>query len=199
MDYGATITLTTVHLLSLRLQHPANQRAQHRVLVLNHPRVGFERAGRFDHRHHLPHRVRARHFQVALPHVAFGERAAASRCPVGCEQVVADLHQLVERLGLRHAEGVDRARLRDESVLRNRPRHARDERDFAALLVEHGPLAVLRDEPALRIEREIAGPRQILLAVVAADVKEAIAGDRQVEVVARALELARREVGLRRR
>ena len=60
-------------------------------------------------------------------------------------------------------------------------------------------MAVLRHQPALRVEREIAGPRQILLAVVAADMEETLAVDRQVEVVARSLQLARRVVGLRRR
>ena len=78
-------------------------------------------------------------------------------------------------------------------------RHVARQHDFAALLIEHGPMAVLRHQPALRIEREVAGARQILLAVVAANVKEALAVDRQVEVVARVLQLAYRVVGLRRR
>ena len=73
------------------------------------------------------------------------------------------------------------------------------EHDLAARLIEHRPMAVLRDQPALRIEREVAGPRQVLLAVVAADVKETLAVDRQVEVVARVLQAGRPSDRCRRR
>ena len=95
-----------------------------------------------------------------------------------------------------HANRKNAASLRNESVLRDRPRQVASHQNLATALIEHGPMTVLCYESALRIQIEIACPREILLAIVAADVKESRAVDGQVEVVARVFELTAGVVGL---
>ena len=106
------------------MQHPANQRARHGVLILNHVRVGFESPRAFDHRHHLMDRVRARHFQIALPNLPLGQRHRVDRAQ-RANMLLPTFTKSSIDFGCDIAERPQIAVLRNESIRRNRKRLVR--------------------------------------------------------------------------